>query len=296
MLVRANSGSCRLPYPGELRPSSTSATSVAQDFSVDSHSVYLSQVRRRAAALLLFLASRPGQTAGRESVLDALWPDATPHDALNSLHQALYYLRRCIDQWYEDSTSPDYVVLESEIVYLDPNLVAVDSVLFNREASMIIGSKRMDRPAVAALATYRGVFALEFEYEEWAIDYRTQTHALYLRLVQEVAEAQIAARDYHDAAAGLELALRIDPTAFELGAYLVKALWHQGSRAAAFEHYKLYARLHEREAGDGAAESRRAAVTLQARHTYYYLYLAPGHRAIVLLGDQYLRPGIAFVQ
>ena len=101
------------------------------------------------------------------------------------------------------------------------------------------------------------MFAPEFEYEEWAIDYRSRTHALYLRLVQEVAEAQIASEHYHDAVTGLEFALRTDPAAFELGAYLVKALWRQGSRAAALEHYRLYARVHERELG-------LAAPTLEA--------------------------------
>ena len=36
----------------------------------------------------------------------------------------MYYLRRSIDQWYEDSVSSDYVCLESELMYLDPALVS----------------------------------------------------------------------------------------------------------------------------------------------------------------------------
>ena len=219
------------------------------EFSIDSHTVLMSQVRRKAAGLLLFLASRPGQTAGRELVLDGLWPDSEPHDALNSLHQALYYLRRSIDQWYEDSVSADYIVLESEIVYLDPELVAVDSVRFHRDAVAALSSPHQVSVAADVLATYRGMFAPEFEYEEWAIDYRHRTHALYLSLVHAVAESQLASGSYREAATSLAAALRIDPDAFELEGHLVRALWLQGTRAAAMEHYRHFAHAHQRELG-----------------------------------------------
>src|SRR4029077_4386345 len=105
------------------------------EFDMESTSVLLSQIRRKAAALLLFLASRPGQAAGRELVLDELWPDSSPQDALNSLHQTMYYLRPSIDPWYEDNVSSDYVCLESELMYLDPVLVSIDSVHFHQEAT-----------------------------------------------------------------------------------------------------------------------------------------------------------------
>ena len=209
----------------------------------------MSQVRRKAAGLLLFLASRPGQSAGRESVLDGLWPDSGPRDALNSLHQSLYYLRRSIDLWYEDSVSADYIVLESEIVYLDPELVAVDSVDFHNEAVAALNAPGVGAHGEDALALYRGMFAPEFEYEEWAIDYRGRTHALYLRLVHAVSDRSFAAGLYSDAADGLAAALRTDPDAFELEGSLVRALWMQGARAAALEHYKHFAHAHSRELG-----------------------------------------------
>ena len=101
--------------------------------------------------------------------------------------------------------------------------------------------------------SYGGTFAPEFEYEEWAIDYRGRTHAQYLRLVHAVAESQLRAGRFKDAATGLTTALGNDPSAFELQAQLVEALWRQGSRAAALEHYKHYAHAHLRELGLVAA-------------------------------------------
>ncbi len=186
-------------------------------------------------------------------VLDELWPEASPRDALNSLHQTMYYLRRCIDQWYDESTSADYVVLESELLYLDPVLVAVDSVNFHRDAAAaLLTSEPLDAGAIA-LAWYRGQFAPEFEYEEWAIEYRGRTHAQYLRLVQRVAEHQMHNGANDAASSGLTAALRIDPSAFELEGHLVTALWRGGARASALEHYKHYAHVHERELGLPAA-------------------------------------------
>jgi hypothetical protein len=44
-------------------------------------------IRPRSLALLLYLATRPRQTATREEVIDALWPDAEESAGLNSLNQ-----------------------------------------------------------------------------------------------------------------------------------------------------------------------------------------------------------------
>ncbi len=182
-------------------------------------------------------------------VLDELWPEASPDDALNSLHQAMYYLRRCIDRWYEDSTSADYVVLESEIVYLDPNLVLTDSLNFHHQAASALGNENPSLIGYDALKAYRGFFAPEFEYEEWAIDYRARTHAQYLQLVHRVVDCHLIAGEYQSAAACLMTALRLDPSAFELESQLVVALWRQGSRAAALEQYRHFAHAHTRELG-----------------------------------------------
>lgn len=219
------------------------------EFIMESKTVVLSQVRRRAAALLLYLASKPGHSAPREQLLDELWPDAGPRDALNSLHQALYYLRRSIDEWYEEITSADYVVLESEIVYLDSSLVVIESAEFAKDASATLLEAFNPDRNLATINLYRGAFAPEFEYEEWAIDYRTRIHALYLRLVQATADSQLAGGANEHAVLALSSALRLDPTAFELEGQLVRALWAQGSRAAAWEHYRHYSHAHDRELG-----------------------------------------------
>ena len=67
-------------------------------------------------------------SATRDQVLDALWPDLDPEVAVNSLNQTVYFLRRVIEEDYSDDLSPGYVHHDSDVVWLDPELVSSRSV------------------------------------------------------------------------------------------------------------------------------------------------------------------------
>ncbi len=51
--------------------------------------VALTATRRKSAALLLYMVTRPELMATRELVMESLWPDQNPKSAMNSLHQTL---------------------------------------------------------------------------------------------------------------------------------------------------------------------------------------------------------------
>ncbi len=68
-----------------------------------------SDVRRKVLALLCFLISRPGFSATRDAVLEAMWPDLEPDVAVNSLNQTVYFLRRVFEERYNEDLSPGYV-------------------------------------------------------------------------------------------------------------------------------------------------------------------------------------------
>jgi DNA-binding SARP family transcriptional activator len=218
-------------------------------FTVGGREVRLSQTRRKAAALLVYLASRAKQTAAREQVLEDLWPDAAPRAASNSLHQTLFFLRRSIDPGYEEAWSADYVAMESEILYLDPDLVQVDSVAFFRQACEAITQPTSIRQGVALIKEYPGPFAPEFEYEEWAMSWRDRVHATYLQLAQATADFALGEGQPRVATELLSRALVVDSHAFELEASLVCALVAAGARAAALEQYEHYAHAYRRDLG-----------------------------------------------
>ncbi len=83
-----------------------------------------STIRRKVLALLCFLLTRPAMSSTRDQVLDALWPELDPLDALNSLNQTVYFLRRVLEEDYVDDLSPGYIHHDSELIWLDQELVS----------------------------------------------------------------------------------------------------------------------------------------------------------------------------
>jgi len=219
---------------------------------IGQRSVALSQSRRKAAALLAYLASRPTHSATRDQVLDAMWPHQSPEGAANSLHQTLFFLRRDIDPWFEDGRSVDYVVVEPDVVYLDPHLVQVDSAAFFRQASQALATKELADLAVPIIRDYPAKFAIDFEYEDWSIAWRDQLHGLFLDTVERTAEALLARTRHQAAIEVLMRALAIDADAVALEAKLVVALHRSGATAAALHQHRHFAKAYEAEVGEPA--------------------------------------------
>ncbi len=211
--------------------------------------VPLSKSRRKAASLLAFLASRPSHSSTRDQVLEAMWPNQSPEGASNSLHQTLYFLRRDIDPGFDDGHSVDYLVVEPDVVYLDPELVQVDSAAFFRQVSAALASDKVADLGVPILRDYQAKFALDFEYEDWALAWRDQLHGLFLETTQATANALMKTGRHQAAIDVIERALAIDPTALELEANLIAALHRAGATAAAAHQYRHYVKTHEDELG-----------------------------------------------
>jgi LuxR family maltose regulon positive regulatory protein len=207
-----------------------------------------SEMRRKPLALLCFLLSRPAMSATRDQVLDALWPDTDPDQAVNSLHQTVYFLRRIIEPSYADDLSPGYLNQDTELVWLDPELIASRSVRC-REQMRVLGADP-PFPAVTELAAeYRGRFALDFSYEDWASMHRESLHAQYLEVMERAIASSTAAGRFADA---LELSRRVletDPTLDQIEASLVKMYRLLGAHAAAAEQYQHYTSVMREELG-----------------------------------------------
>ena len=84
-------------------------------------------IRRKVLALLCFLITRPNLAAARDQVVDALWPDQDPTAASNSLNQTVYFLRRVFEPNYVDDLSPGYLRHETDLLWLDSDLVHAES-------------------------------------------------------------------------------------------------------------------------------------------------------------------------
>jgi DNA-binding SARP family transcriptional activator len=207
-----------------------------------------SSVRRKVLALLCFLLSRPGLASTRDQVLEALWPELDPLDAVNSLNQTVYFLRRVLEESYVDDLSPGYVHHDSELIWLDRELVTSRS---NDCRNLILALPDVPTPDQVSqlIAAYEGRFALDFEYEEWSNPYRDWLHASFLEVVERALTADIETGHFER---GIRLARRvldIDPGAEQVELSLLRLYRASGAHAAAAEQYGHYAGVLRDELG-----------------------------------------------
>jgi DNA-binding SARP family transcriptional activator len=218
-------------------------------FEVAGRQLLPSDTRRKAASLPVFLITRPRQTATREQLMEALWPDQDPCAATNSLHQTLHYVRRAIAPWRQTGLGADYIAMDAEVVFLDPELVQVDSVAFMRQATEVLSAGSAARRGAGLMRLYVGGFAPEYEYEEWTLDWRNLVHTTFLHLAHRTAVLLMEHLRPSEAVEVLSHAVSVDGQALELHALLVRALDLTGAKDAARQQYRFYATAVRRELG-----------------------------------------------
>jgi DNA-binding SARP family transcriptional activator len=195
-------------------------------------------MRRRALALLLFLLSRPDGAATPDQLIDALWTELDPEAALNSVHQTVYVLRRVIEPGYRAGTSPDYLHFDSDMVWLDAELV--DSRSW--QCLRLLTARDLPTEQINELvAAYRGRFASDFTYEEWASPYRDRLHALYLGVVEPAVAGSTGSSDLRWRLWVGQQALLVDPDADTIEVEVIRLYRAVDATAAAREQYAHYA-------------------------------------------------------
>ena len=198
-----------------------------------------SAIRRRVLELLCFLLTKSKFASTREEALEALWPDLDPSSGLNSLNQTVYFLRRVLEPTYSEDLSPGYVGQDSEMVWLDTDLVDCRS---RRCREMIRSAEVRAGDGILGLAReYRAKFALDFAYDDWSASFRDSLHASFLRVVEQAIHTDIELGHLVHATELAELALEVEPDAEELEISLLRLYRMTGAHAAAAERYAHYA-------------------------------------------------------
>jgi DNA-binding SARP family transcriptional activator len=204
-------------------------------------------LRRKVLALLCLLATRPGLAVTRDEAIEAIWPDLGPDTAVNSLHQTIYFLRRVFEPDYKEGYSAGYIAFDGEVLQLDPELVDIDS---RRAWGLIDRARSGASEAVLELVEiYRGSFALDFAYEEWASGYRENLHAAILAVAEAAIRSALVRGDVDTAIAVGQKILATDPHADAIELELLRAYKAGGRQAAAAEQYVHYSSYLRSELG-----------------------------------------------
>jgi ATP/maltotriose-dependent transcriptional regulator MalT/DNA-binding SARP family transcriptional activator len=206
-------------------------------------------IRRKVLALVCFLLTRPAMSATRDQVLEALWPGLDPMLAVNSLNQTLYFLRRVFEQDYTEELSPGYVVHDSDIVWLDPELVGSRSINC-RDFIRELPRRPSPDDVELLVGMYMGRFALDFEYEEWAGPYRDSLHASYLEIVERSVLDDLQSGHFDRGIRVARRALEVDPGADQVEVSLLRLYRATSAHSAAAEQYSHYASVLREELGE----------------------------------------------
>jgi ATP/maltotriose-dependent transcriptional regulator MalT/DNA-binding SARP family transcriptional activator len=198
-----------------------------------------SSIRRKVLTLACFLLTRPGFTAARDQVLEALWPDLDPGVAVNSLNQTVYFLRRVFEPHYVEDESANYLHHDGDVVRFDAELVSSQSTLCRDLLEQ--ARNTLDPDEIEQVSkSYSGRFAVDFEYEDWASPYRETLHALYLDVIEQALRADSDAGRFDRAGKLARRAMAIDAEAASLEVALLRLYRQTGSHAAAAEQYSHY--------------------------------------------------------
>ncbi len=197
-------------------------------------------IRRRVLALLALLLTRPDFSSTRDQVLDSLWPDLEPALALNSLNQTMYFMRRVFEEDFKEDLSPGYVHHESEVIWLDPELVSSSSSKCIHMIRHMAPDPTPDQ-VESLSAAYLGRFALDFEYEDWAATFRDSLHASYLQIVERALGADLSSGHFDRGIRIARRALEVDASAESVEVSLLRLYRASGAHSAAAEQYTHYA-------------------------------------------------------
>jgi ATP/maltotriose-dependent transcriptional regulator MalT/DNA-binding SARP family transcriptional activator len=203
--------------------------------------VEATELRRKVLALLCFLVTRARFSATREEVIETLWPALEPSVAVNSLNQTVYFLRRVFEPRYTEDLSPGYVAQDAETVWLDAELISARSELCRRLLRALPTEPNPDQ-VLELQVLYRGRFALDFAYEDWAADYRESIHAAYLRVVEGALRHDLNSGNVDRGIAVAERAMEVESDSDELQAMAIRLYRIAGHHAAAAEQYAQYSR------------------------------------------------------
>jgi TolB-like protein/Flp pilus assembly protein TadD len=178
---------------------------------------------RKVRALLACLALSPGQAWPREKLMALLWGDRGDEQARASLRQALAEMRRVLGD-------PSTVRAEHDAVGLDPDLLAVDALQFERLAK---AGKWEEAAALYRGPLLDGHGVRDGGFDDWIRVERTRLHDLAV----DVLERFVGSQSGEAAIATAQRLLQLDPAREETHRLLMLLYAAAGQRAQALRQY-----------------------------------------------------------
>jgi TolB-like protein len=190
---------------------------------------------RKIRALVACVALSSGSSSSREKLMARLWSDRSEAQARASLRQALTELRRALGE-------PSPLRTERDAVSLDPTLVTVDALEFERLAK---AGKLSEAAALYRGPLLDGHGVRDGAFEEWLLPERTRLHDRAVDVLDRV----VASQSGNGAIATAQRLLQLDPTREETHRSLMRLYFASDRRAQALRQYQHCRETLQRELG-----------------------------------------------
>ena len=197
--------------------------------------------KKKARALLAYLALNPDQAHSREKIAGLLWGNSGEEQARASLRQTLTAMRRALSP--EDT---DGLVIDGEAFSLNASTTTVDVLEFGK-ALAEDGPRALER----AVGLYRGELLEGFSlrepgFQEWLEGERTDLRRLVMDASAKLLRYYERTSELDDAIGVATGLLELDPLQEEVHRSLMQLYVAQGRRGLALQQFELCrSLLHE---------------------------------------------------
>lgn len=208
---------------------------------------------RRSFQVLAYLASSPGLEAGREELMEAVWPTEGERTIDRNFHPTLSHLRRALEAGRKDEAPP--LLFRKGIYRLNPEIVwEIDALEFERRVEE--GKTRLDRDELPGAAEawesawrlYRGSF-LQGHYEAWVAERREKYQRMYLELLRKLGDLYLKLERPEQAMDAYRSVLLEDPLQERIHVALMRLYASQGRRDLVRRQYDRLCTLLLEELG-----------------------------------------------
>jgi len=210
---------------------------------------------RRSFLVLAFLASSPGLQAGREELIEAVWPNEGELTIERNFHPTLSHLRRALEGGRKGKDQPAPLLFRNGVYRLNPEVTwEIDVIELTRLADLGRQSASRDEMEIAADAwrqawkLYRGPF-LQGHYEAWVASRREEYQRLYLELLRELGDLYVRLGRNEEAMDAYRTVLVEDPLQERIHLAVMRLYAAQGRRDLVRRQYDNLCRLLLEELG-----------------------------------------------
>src|SRR4051812_12363082 len=191
---------------------------------------------RRSFQVLAYLASSPGLQAGREELIEAVWPIEGERTIERNFHPTLSHLRRALEGGRKGKDLPTPLLFRGGFYRLSPEVTwQVDVLDFSRLVEE--GKEQESRGELEAAVDsrqrawklYRGPF-LQGYYEGWVAARREFFQRLYLELLRDLGDLFVRLEKPGEALDAYRTVLVEDPLVERVHLAVMRLYAQQGRR------------------------------------------------------------------